>query len=886
MTLNLMKKLKLLPLILLLLTACQKEDDSLLLSTDNINISSDIYLAQITITTNQSWSITGGDGWASCSPNSGSGTTTVTLTVDKNTNTSSRNTSLTVTAGSKTQTIQIVQKQKDALILTKNLEAFPNTGGSSTIELKSNISYNVTVPVTASWLTLTQTKAMSTYEYSLVVSQNQTLSSRSAKIVFKDKASNLSDTLVVFQDGPDQISLTTKNYYISKEGTTINVELTYNVDYEMSIGSGVNWVSTVPDSKTNSTKSYSFVIAQNNSGTDRFANIIFTQKNAPQGKKALADTVIIKQSSFDGTYIYLNGNNTLASQLPTSGLTSIQNLKIEGKMKSSDFATIKSSIVNLKSLDIKDLMLDGDSIPSEALMMTTPVSILESITFPENLKKIGKSAFNGCVFLKSITLPASVNSIGSMAFYGCTSLATVTSNITNAFEISTNVFSGINPSAILYVPSGKLNSYQTTQGWGYDFFKYICEIGTNPQEYLRLDRYIQNSTGRGGNFSINITATANWSVERKPSWINLSSTSGSSGTSILNLNVSPYTGSTIRQDSLILKLNNSSVRAILKIRESGIQYNDGDVVTLQRATIGAGVDIVILGDGFDFDDVSSGKFENKLREAWTHFFNIEPYKSYQEYFNVYMVYAYSPESGITDLDKTVNTTFGTRYTKAKPSTSMEGNYNTAFTYAANAPISNLSKTLIIMVANSTRYGGTCVIYSDGKAIAMCPTSNSSYPYDFRGVVQHEAGGHGFGKLADEYVNYSETINTENINKIRQWQGYGQYMNVDLTSNLTNILWKHFIGIQKYAAVGAYEGAFYYSKGVWRPESTSVMINNIKYYNGPSREQIVKRIKTYAGMVYSFEEFMAKDIIDNTPATKAQGMYIDPSMLLAPPILIP
>ena len=348
----------------------------------------------------------------------------------------------------------------------------------------------------------------------------------------------------------------------------------------------------------------------------------------------------------------------------------------------------------------------------------------------------------------------------------------------------------------------------------------------------------------------------------------------------------PYNGQTVRESQLVLKLNNSNVRGTLRVRESGIQYDEGDYITIQRSTVGAGVNIVIMGDGFDFDDVSSGKYETKIRDAYSHFFNVEPYKTYQQYFNVYMVYAYSPESGISDIENNVNTTFGTKYTKAKPSTSMTTNNNLAFTYAAYAPISDIRKTLVIMVANSTRYGGTCTMYSDGKAVAMCPTSNLSYPYDFRGVVQHEAGGHGFGKLADEYTNYSETIPADNITTLQQWQGFGQYMNVDVTNNLTAILWKHFIGVQKYTGIGAYEGGYYYTKGVWRPESTSVMINNIKYYNGPSREQIVKRIKTYAGMTYSFEDFMANDVIDTSPATKAAGMYIDPRMILAPPILIP
>ena len=50
----------------------------------------------------------------------------------------------------------------------------------------------------------------------------------------------------------------------------------------------------------------------------------------------------------------------------------------------------------------------------------------------------------------------------------------------------------------------------------------------------------------------------------------------------------------------------------------------------------------------------------------------------------------------------------------------------------------------------------------------------------------------------------------------------------------------------YERVGVYEGGFYYSFGVWRPEISSCMVNNIDYYNAPSRETIVKKIMAKAG----------------------------------------
>ena len=37
-----------------------------------------------------------------------------------------------------------------------------------------------------------------------------------------------------------------------------------------------------------------------------------------------------------------------------------------------------------------------------------------------------------------------------------------------------------------------------------------------------------------------------------------------------------------------------------------------------------------------------------------------------------------------------------------------------------------------------------------------------------------------------------------------------------------------------------------------------MYNNIPYYNAISREEMVKRIKKYAGEEYSFEDFKAND----------------------------
>lgn len=75
----------------------------------------------------------------------------------------------------------------------------------------------------------------------------------------------------------------------------------------------------------------------------------------------------------------------------------------------------------------------------------------------------------------------------------------------------------------------------------------------------------------------------------------------------------------------------------------------------------------------------------------------------------------------------------------------------------------------------------------------------------------------------------------------------------------SVPWSHFIFDPQYSnVVDVYEGAYGYTRGVFRSEPTSCMHNNIPYYNAISREAMVKRIMKYAGEEYSFENFKAND----------------------------
>lgn len=321
-----------------------------------------------------------------------------------------------------------------------------------------------------------------------------------------------------------------------------------------------------------------------------------------------------------------------------------------------------------------------------------------------------------------------------------------------------------------------------------------------------------------------------------------------------------------------------------------LYYKDKEVIKLFSAKKGKGIDLVFMGDGFTLIDMvkEKGKYEKCMRLAAEHFFSVEPYKSYRDYFNGYMIVAESEEEGISgEWKDIVNSKFKAKYrldgtVDIDPAVCME-----YVEFALNK--TELDNITCFMILNSNAYDGACYRYRNGFSISLCAMSDSDAPYDFRGLINHEAGGHGFGRLADEYIkdeNKGKNIPLDEMESVRYWQSIESYMNVDFTSELEDIVWKDFIGLSSYANVGAYEGGYYYSYGVWRPEELSCMVNNIPYYNAPGRWAIIKRIKDLAGESFTFNDFLKTDIIDRegieTMQAKARTMGMPP---LPPPVLI-
>jgi len=483
------------------------------------------------------------------------------------------------------------------------------------------------------------------------------------------------------------------------------------------------------------------------------------------------------------------------------------------------------------------------------------------VEFPEGMQSIGEQAFYNCRSIEGLVFPESIETIQNSAFEGCYGINSIVCKSDMPANVLNNAFNGVaKDNFTLEVPESAISQYQAASGWC-DFKRIAAhhELVCRPSVACAL------STEHKQKLVIN--AEGEWEVASKPDWCEVSPASGNKKTEVTLTIKGMAKNADSRDGKVVFRLKDKDYTHECSVSQYGYEYGEDEWVTLQKATKGnnGGINIVLLGDGFNAKDIASGKYLNDIKQEVEYFFGIEPYKTYRDYFNVYTAIPLSTESGVGTVNTIRYNRFNTTFTGG---VGLKADYDEVFDYALGAPTvnkGNLNQTLIIMVPNSTDYGGICQMWEDGSAIAFCPQSTYGYPLDTRGVIQHEAGGHGFGKLGDEYIYHNAFIDfcdctcCGHVFEFNGAKSLGWFDNLELTGKMHSVGWSHLIFDDRYSdIVDIYEGGYMHNRGVFRSEPNSCMNNDIPYYSTISRESIVKRIKAYAGETYSFEDFVKND----------------------------
>ena len=586
------------------------------------------------------------------------------------------------------------------------------------------------------------------------------------------------------------------------------------------------------------------------------------------------------------------GNLTLPMGLTEIRLSAFSGTKFKGELN------IPSTVTIIGDSAFKNTEFNGTLIlPKELISLGKEVfygcwRLSGVVEIPQNIVAIPSQLFYNCKNIEGIVLHKDVEVIESQAFANCYYVSSIVSKAKNAPPIASNSFSGVaKDNFTIEVPEESIKKYQFASGWS-EFKRFAAHREFSISRNLLRTLNDEHSK----TFVMRAPAGAAWSVESAPEWVTVTPSSGVGKVDVtITVNemaagdVGTFKTGTVNSNGTVVEsthagragevvflLDGKDYRTKMTVEQYDYAYGDGDIYTHQTAGVGKGVNIVLMGDCFDAKDISEGKYLKAMKDAYTYFFDIEPYVTYKDYFNVYSVFGMSADSGMGTVNTIREARFGSQYTLNE---GVSPDFETVFAAACTVDAINddVAKTLVILVENSYEYSGLCYMWGDGSAVALVPMSNDPAPYDFRGLVHHEAGGHGFGKLADEYIYHNAFIQScgclccGHTDAINAMKSYGFYENISLTGSMQEVPWSHMIYDPQFSnVVDVYEGAYMHTRGVWRSEATSCMNNNIAYYNAISRESMVKRIMKYAGEPYSYEAFKALDheSLPSTAATRA------------------
>lgn len=346
--------------------------------------------------------------------------------------------------------------------------------------------------------------------------------------------------------------------------------------------------------------------------------------------------------------------------------------------------------------------------------------------------------------------------------------------------------------------------------------------------------------------------------------------------SIVPLTVLPNTDRNARDGAFFLAMlderGDPLLLDTLYIHQSGMDDGycsldyaaDGTVEQLNQSTKGKGIPIVLMGDGFQDREIDDGTYAQVMKQAMENLFSEEPFQSLRDYFDVYAVTVVSKHNTFGEGYETALHTMPAHQTMG-----ISMDTKSVMNYVRRVEAADALNTFAVVILNTNiKRGATYMFFNPDEqptvnyAISLCPVVDSLQSEVFRQVLVHEAVGHAFAKLADEYVRVGEGSATDS--DARWLEGrhrYDLYLNVDSEQDTAKVIWSRFVNDPEFAdeSIGTYEGALTYYKGMFRPTEESMMRSNDAPFNAPSRQAIYNRVMLLAtGRKPTYEEFVAFD----------------------------
>ena len=276
------------------------------------------------------------------------------------------------------ETLKVVQAQKDAIIISEKNFSVSREGGTIEVKVNTNVDFEVQIPSDVTWVSQTDSRALSKKSVYLKVAENTGDDAREVEIVFINKESQISESVTISQAGAVKAS------------------------YE----NGVVTIATAGTMKKLLGDDYLNITSLKVVGPINGDDIYYLAKMLGRKDFSKADWGKLTTLDLSDATIVEGGGwytNRFGEEYTTDNVIGDQMFR--------------------ECANMQDIILPNNlnSIGTQAF---EDCGALKSIDIPEGVTSIGSSAFDNCEALTFVSIPASVSSIIN-AFSGCYSLEDV-----------------------------------------------------------------------------------------------------------------------------------------------------------------------------------------------------------------------------------------------------------------------------------------------------------------------------------------------------------------------------------------------------------------------------------------------------------------------------
>lgn len=220
-----------------------------------------------------------------------------------------------IKGGAFADTVYVYQEgSKPSIVISQNEYTVGSKGEEITVQLRSNVNYQIIMPQGADWVKEITTKAYSDYTHYFKIAPNDTYDSREAIIIFKEVEGSIADTVKISQMQKDAIIVANKEYKIGYSTTELKFKIATNL--EVDVESSANWIKYVPPTRGLKDIELKFAIDTNNTNTKREGVITISKGNTKQQIKVIqmakgmyTSTIIITHENVSYTIAKLIGSD-------------------------------------------------------------------------------------------------------------------------------------------------------------------------------------------------------------------------------------------------------------------------------------------------------------------------------------------------------------------------------------------------------------------------------------------------------------------------------------------------------------------------------------------------------------------------------------------------